>query len=221
MIGIIDYKLSNINSVTNVLRLFNRKFRLIEYNQDISDISMIILPGVGSFKKAMENLKSKNLDRLIKFANDKKIIIFGICLGMQLFYENSEEDGGSDGLGLIRGSVKLIKKNTKQYRVPNIGWRKLNILKKNLLFENIEDNSTFYFVHKYECITQDRNNLIANIDYSKKIDSVINFNNIYGTQFHPEKSQKTGIKLIHNLIQNLKWMSIKILAEHLVFLIQI
>lgn len=204
MIGIIDYKLSNINSVTNVLRLFNRKFRLIEYNQDISDISMIILPGVGSFKKAMENLKSKNLDRLIKFANDKKIIIFGICLGMQLFYENSEEDGGSDGLGLIRGSVKLIKKNTKQYRVPNIGWRKLNILKKNLLFENIEDNSTFYFVHKYECITQDRNNLIANIDYSKKIDSVINFNNIYGTQFHPEKSQKTGIKLIHNLIQNLK-----------------
>lgn len=116
----------------------------------------------------MENLKSKNLDRLIKFANDKKIIIFGICLGMQLFYENSEEDGGSDGLGLIKGSVKLIKKSTKQYRVPNIGWRKLNILKKNLLFENIEDKSTFYFVHKYECITEDRNNLIANIDYSKK-----------------------------------------------------
>lgn len=201
MIGIIDYKLSNINSVSNVLRLFNREFRFIEYNQDISDISMLILPGVGSFKKAMENLKSKNLDRLIKFANDKKIIIFGICLGMQLFYENSEEDGGSDGLGLIKGSVKLIKKSTKQYRVPNIGWRKLNILKKNLLFENIEDKSTFYFVHKYECITEDRNNLIANIDYSKKIDSVINFNNIYGTQFHPEKSQKTGIKLIHNLIQ--------------------
>jgi glutamine amidotransferase len=201
MIGIIDYKLSNINSVSNVLRLFNREFRLIEYNQDISDISMLILPGVGSFKKAMENLKSKNLDRLIKFANDKKIIIFGICLGMQLFYENSEEDGGSDGLGLIKGSVKLIKKSTKQYRVPNIGWRKLNILKKNLLFENIEDQSTFYFVHKYECITEDRNNLIANIDYSKKIDSVINFNNIYGTQFHPEKSQKTGIKLMHNLIQ--------------------
>ena len=71
----------------------------------------------------------------------------------------------------------------------------------DLLFENIEDKSTFYFVHKYECITEDRNNLIANIDYSKKIDSVINFNNIYGTQFHPEKSQKTGIKLIHNLIQ--------------------
>jgi len=201
MIGIIDYKLSNINSVSNVLKLFNREFRFIEYNQDISDISMLILPGVGSFKKAMENLKSKNLDRLIKFANDKKIIIFGICLGMQLFYENSEEDGGSDGLGLIKGSVKLIKKSTKEYRVPNIGWRKLNILKKNLLFENIEDKSTFYFVHKYECITEDRNNLIANIDYSKKIDSVINFNNIYGTQFHPEKSQKTGIKLIHNLIQ--------------------
>jgi glutamine amidotransferase len=201
MIGIIDYKLSNINSVSNVLKLFNREFRFIEYNQDISDISMLILPGVGSFKKAMENLKSKNLDRLIKFANDKKIIIFGICLGMQLFYENSEEDGGSDGLGLIKGSVKLIKKSTKEYRVPNIGWRKLNILKKNLLFENIEDKSTFYFVHKYECITEDRNNLIANIDYSKKIDSVINFNNIYGTQFHPEKSQKTGIKLMHNLIQ--------------------
>ncbi len=134
----------------------------------------------------------------------KKIIIFGICLGMQLFYENSEEDGGSDGLGLIKGSVKLIKKNSKEFRVPNIGWRRLNILKKNLLFESIDDLSAFYFVHKYECHTENKDSLIGNIDYSKKIDSVINFKNVYGTQFHPEKSQKTGIKLINNLTQILK-----------------
>ena len=204
MIGLIDYKLSNINSVANVLKLLGKKFRVIEKYQDISDISMIILPGVGSFKQAMKNIKSQDLDKLIKLANEKKIIIFGICLGMQLFYENSEEDGGSDGLGLIKGSVKLIKKNSKEFRVPNIGWRRLNILKKNLLFESIDDLSAFYFVHKYECHTENKDSLIGNIDYSKKIDSVINFKNVYGTQFHPEKSQKTGIKLINNLTQILK-----------------
>lgn len=203
MIGLIDYKLSNINSVINVLKLLEKKFRLIDNNQDISDISMIILPGVGSFKKAMENIKSLGLDKFIKIANEKRIRILGICLGMQLFYESSEEDGGSEGLGLIKGSVKLIKKSTKEFRVPNIGWRKVNILKKNLIFDNIEDQSAFYFVHKYECHTENKNNLIGNIDYYKKIDAVINFDNIYGTQFHPEKSQKVGIKLINNLTQNL------------------
>ena len=202
MIGLIDYKLSNINSVSNVLRLLDKKFRLIEYEQDISDVSILILPGVGSFKKAMENLRNQNLDRLIKATHERKKRILGICLGMQLLYENSEEDGGSDGLGLIKGSVKLIKKNTKEFRVPNIGWRKLKILKNNLLFNNIEDESAFYFVHKYECITKDKNSLIANIDYSKHIDSAINHKNIFGTQFHPEKSQKLGIKLIKNFIEN-------------------
>ncbi len=202
MIGLIDYRLSNINSVINALKLLKKKFKIINHDQDISNISTLILPGVGSFKKAMENLKTYKLDRLIKSANTEKKKILGICLGMQLFYENSEEDGGSQGLGIINGSVKLIQKNTKEYKVPNIGWRRLNILKKSILFDQIEDQSAFYFVHKYECITKNKNNLVANINYSKEIDSAINHKNIFGTQFHPEKSQVVGIKLLKNFLEN-------------------
>ena len=199
-IGIIDYNLSNISSVTNVISLLGYKYKIITKFEEPSNYSMFILPGVGSFKKAMINLKNKGLDQMIyKLVSEKKKIL-GICLGMQLFFNHSEEDGGSEGLNLIDGKVYFIEGDKNIYRVPNIGWRYLNITKKSKLLDKIDNKTAFYFVHSLHCKTRNRDNLLGIIDYSQPLDAVIQSDNIFATQFHPEKSQKFGVQLLKNFI---------------------
>ena len=201
MIGIIDYGSSNIASICNALDYLNVHYNLIDNGNEMKKYSKFILPGVGSFKFAMDNLEKKNFIKSIKeLSRKKENSILGICLGMQLFYSWSEEDGGCKGMDLVEGKVLKISSNAN-LPVPNTGWRSCNVTcNDKSLFNNIEENPYFYFVHSYGCHAEDPQYVSSTIDYGGAIDSSFNKKNLYGTQFHPEKSQKIGMHLLKNFI---------------------
>ena len=200
MIGIIDYGLSNLNSICNATLKLNQKIKLVDSKTNFEQFNKIILPGVGSFPKAIENLKKQKLFDIIKkqVLIDKKPIL-GICLGMQLFFEYSSEDIGSEGIGILKGKVKSLNV-TKEFKVPNIGWRQIKVDQKGVLLKNIEENPIFYFIHKYACFSEEQNLIKSTLKHSHEFDCLIEKENIFCTQFHPEKSQKIGIKLLENFI---------------------
>ena len=201
MIGIIDYGLSNINSIANAVLKLNHKYEVVDDQKKLNKFSKIILPGVGSFPKAIKNLKEKKLfDSLKKFILHEKKPFLGICLGMQLLFQYSSEDEGSEGLGVLSGKVKQLTPN-KNFKVPNIGWREIEIIKKSILLNDIQDKPIFYFVHKYACFSLKKKNTIAELNYVNKFDCIVEKENIFATQFHPEKSQKTGLKLLSNFLK--------------------
>ena len=201
MIGIIDYGLSNINSIANAVLKLNHKYEVVDDQKKLNKFSKIILPGVGSFPKAIKNLKEKKLfDSLKKFILHEKKPFLGICLGMQLLFQYSSEDEGSEGLGVLSGKVKQLAPN-KNFKVPNIGWREIEIIKKSILLNDIQDKPIFYFVHKYACFSLEKENTVAELNYANKFDCIVEKENIFATQFHPEKSQKTGLKLLNNFLK--------------------
>ena len=201
MIGIIDYGSSNIASITNALDYLEVDYKLIDNGNEMMKYSKFILPGVGSFRFAMENLEKKNFIKSIKdISNKKDNSILGICLGMQLFYSWSDEDGGCKGMDIIKGKVSKIN-GKGNLPVPNTGWRLCSILgNRKTLFNGIEENSHFYFVHSYGCHADENQYVTSTINYGSVIDSSFNKKNLYGTQFHPEKSQKIGMSLLQNYI---------------------
>jgi glutamine amidotransferase len=195
MIGLLNYGLGNINAFSNILKNLNIEFKIPENEDDILTCDKFILPGVGSFDEAVTKLKSKNYfeileDDVIK----KKKFILGICVGMQIFLNNSEE-GSSLGLGWIDGEVK--KFNINKLRVPHIGWNKIKIINKNKFLEDIEDHE-FYFLHSYYCEIKSKDSIITTTNYNIDFCSAFISENIFGIQFHPEKSHDSGIKLINN-----------------------
>jgi len=195
MIGLLNYGLGNINAFSNILKNLNIEFKIPENEDDILTCDKFILPGVGSFDEAVTKLKSKNYfeileDDVIK----KKKFILGICVGMQIFLNNSEE-GSSLGLGWIDGEVK--KFNISKLRVPHIGWNKIKIINKNKFLEDIEDHE-FYFLHSYYCEIKSKDSIITTTNYNIDFCSAFISENIFGIQFHPEKSHDSGIKLINN-----------------------
>ena len=198
MIGIIDYGLSNLNSICNAILKLNQKIKLVDSKTNFEQFNKIILPGVGSFPKAIENLKKQKLFDIIKkqVLIDKKPIL-GICLGMQLFFEYSSEDIGSEGIGILKGKVKSLNV-TKEFKVPNIGWRQIKVDQKGVLLKNIEENPIFYFIHKYACFSEEQNLIKSTLKHSHEFDCLIEKENIFCTQFHPEKSQKNGLMLLKN-----------------------
>ena len=201
MIGIIDYGLSNISSIANAVLKLNYKCEVINNQKEFGKFDKIILPGVGSFPKAIENLKKQNLfDSLKNFITNEKKPFLGICLGMQLLFEHSAEDGGSKGLDVLSGKVKQLIPNGN-LKVPNIGWREIEIRKKNILLNGINDKPIFYFVHKYACYSSEKKNTVAELNYVNKFDCIVEKDNIFATQFHPEKSQKTGLQLLSNFLK--------------------
>lgn len=198
--GVIDYKINNITSVISSLEQLNLNYKIVNSsnaNKQLQKINALILPGVGSYPEAMKKLKYKNFDKKIKFqVLKKKKPILGICLGMQLLTESSEEFGLTNGLALIPGKVVKIK--AKRLMVPNIGWNKVYFKKKNLLFKHCGYlTGNFYHVHSYyvKCLNKYK---IAEINYETKIAVAINNKNIYGVQFHPERSHKNGLQLLLN-----------------------
>ena len=207
-IAIIDYESGNISSVINSFKKvsINQNIEVkIEVTSDLKTIlssDKIILPGQGSFKNCTESLeKIKGLkDTLNEFAIIKKKPLFGICVGMQMFADVGYEEAETKGLGWIAGIVSKINNQEGKYKLPHIGWNEVNIVKKSKMFNNVKNNSHLYFVHSYEFIPEDKDVVSATTEYSSSIVCSVEKENIFGTQFHPEKSDKEGLKIIENFI---------------------
>jgi len=204
-ITIVDYNSGNISSVINSFQEVARDKVNIEVTSDLNKIKTsdkVVLPGQGSFKSCVEALKNINglVDALNQFViNDKKPIL-GICVGLQMFADIGYEEIETRGLGWIPGKVSKIDNQNGKYKLPHIGWNQIDILKNNKIFKNIENNSHMYFVHSYEFIPEDKNVILATTNYSSKIVCAVEKENIIGTQFHPEKSDKLGLQIIKSFI---------------------
>ena len=197
-IGIINYGVGNLRSVKNSLDYLGIANKIIAKPKDFDQCNKIILPGVGAFSPAMVRLKKLGFDKkIIEFANNGKPIL-GICLGMQLLFQSSQEGGLHKGLGLIKGEVLPFNKKVKTLPIPHVGWNDIYKNKNSLLFNNIDSGSSFYFVHSFYCKPDEKSATIANTDYGINFSAAISKGNIFGCQFHPEKSQSTGLKLLEN-----------------------
>lgn len=197
MIQIIDYGVNNISSIKNCLNKINIKSQVIITPDDVSPGDKLILPGVGSFGIAMKKLKEKNWPKFIKkFLENKKNYILGICLGMHLLANKSYEDGENEGLKLVDTDVKRLSDLECVNKLPHVGWNSIEIIKKSEIFNLIPAEIDFYFVHSY--VMMMNKYVIANFNYGKKYVAAIQKENIFGFQFHPEKSSKAGQLLLKN-----------------------
>lgn len=199
MIGIIDYGVGNIKAFTNIYKNLNIPFKIVKDISEFQNITKLILPGVGSFDHAMTSLENSGMkEKLDELVLDKKMPVIGICVGMQMLAKSSEE-GTLNGLGWIDGIVKKFDKSKiNNGPLPHMGWNNLNIEKKNKIFENLEENPRYYFLHSYYFECHNRDNVIATATYGEKFDCMINNENIYGIQCHPEKSHHNGMQLLKN-----------------------
>ncbi len=199
MICLIDYGMGNLNSVEKALRKVQLPFFTSSDPNDLSQATHLILPGVGFFEQGIKNLQNSGfISALRQELFEKKKPLLGICLGMQLLFESSEEGGECvPGLGFIRGKIVHFKISQPNLKVPHVGWNDVFYKEKISLFEGIEDRSNFYFVHSYHAILEE-NASIALTNYDYDFVSAVQKENIFGTQFHPEKSQKKGLKLLEN-----------------------
>jgi len=200
MIAIIDYGMGNIHSVQKALESMGAKTVVTNKPADIKACDKAVLPGVGAFDDAMEELKKHNLiSALTEYIRNKKIFL-GICLGMQLLFESSEEARVSNGLRLLKGTVKKFE-NKDNLKVPHMGWNQLKVKNSNCpLLKDIPDNSYVYFCHSYYPKPQDERIIAATTDYGIDFTSILWQDNIYGAQFHPEKSQEVGLKILRNFV---------------------
>jgi len=197
MIALLNYRFGNIKAFDNILSNSNINYKIIENFENIKIFSKIIIPGVGHFKSASN--KIKKLTYFEKF-NDQvlseKIKVLGVCVGMQIFATESEEDESAKGLNWI--DIKIKKLNFYELKYPHMGWNKIKLNSNDPIIYNIEDNAELYFLHSYAYGLSDKFDTLAYSEYGEKFSSIIKFKNIYGFQFHPEKSNEIGIKLIKN-----------------------
>ena len=204
-VAIVDYNSGNIRSVINSFSEVARDKVKIEITSDLNKIKSsdkVVLPGQGSFKSCIDALKSINglVDTLNEFAINNKRPLLGICVGLQMFASIGYEETETKGLGWISGKVSKINNQNNKYKLPHIGWNQINIVKDSRIFKDIENSSHMYFVHSYEFIPDDKNVISATTEYSSNIVCSVEKENIFGTQFHPEKSDKIGLKIINNFI---------------------
>ena len=204
-VTIVDYSSGNISSVINSFKEVAQNKATIEVTSDLNKIKSsdkIVLPGQGSFKSCVDALnKISGLnDTLNEFVIVNKKPLLGICVGLQMFVDVGYEETETKGLGWISGKVSKINNQNGKFKLPHIGWNQINILKDSKIFKQVENNSHMYFVHSYEFIPKDNKVISATTDYSTKVVCSVEKENIFGTQFHPEKSDKTGLKIINNFI---------------------
>ena len=208
-IAIIDYETGNLKSVSKALELASNNvlkksnIEIINSAKNLNNFDKVVLPGQGSFKQCFQSLNSIYgiLDGLTDFVIVKKKPILGICVGMQLFSSFGDEDGGSDGLGWIEGKVKKISLQDLSLKLPHMGWNNIQISSNSKLLNGINNDSHFYFVHSYSFDVDKKKYVSATTNYSIEIVSAIEKENIFGTQFHPEKSQSNGIKILENFVK--------------------
>lgn len=199
MITIVDYGMGNVGSIVNMLKRIGVASYVACHKNEIEGADKIILPGVGAFDAAMERLESNNMiDALNQKALNEKVPVLGICLGMQLMTKGSEE-GHRKGLGWIDAYTKKFSVTVNGYKIPHMGWNTVQQKQNIALVSNIPDDARFYFVHSYYVQTANSNDTIASTRYSCEFDSMItNGTNLFGVQFHPEKSHKFGMKIFEN-----------------------
>ena len=199
MLVIIDNEMGNIQSVANALVKLNVEYIISNEIATVEQASSLIFPGVGAFPMAMANLKKLSLDEVLKEKLvEKNTPFLGICLGMQLLFEESDEQILTKGLGLLKGKVNRISSDTG-YPVPHVGWNRVNTTKKNPLFHNIDPEARFYYDHLY-FVTETDQDIFASLTYGEEMGVGAWKDNIFGVQFHPEKSQRNGLKLLRNFV---------------------
>ena len=204
-ITIVDYSSGNISSVINSFKEACKNNYKINVSSDLKIISnsdKIVLPGQGSFKSCVEALnKIEGLNETLnQFVFDQKKLLLGICVGMQMFADVGYEEIETKGLGWISGKVSKIDNQNGKFKLPHIGWNEITIIKDGNIFKNVKNKSHMYFVHSYEFVPEEKNVISSITDYSTNIVCSVEKENIFGTQFHPEKSDKLGLKLIENFI---------------------
>ena len=204
-VTIVDYNSGNISSVINSFREVAKDRVNIEVTANLKKIKSsdkVVLPGQGSFKSCVDALN--NISGLVESLNDfvltNKKPLLGICVGLQMFADVGYEEIETKGLGWISGKVSKIDNQNGKFKLPHIGWNQINILKDSKIFKDIENNSHMYFVHSYELVPNDKRVVSSITDYSTDIVCSVEKENIFGTQFHPEKSDKIGLKIIDNFI---------------------
>ena len=205
-VTIVDYQSGNISSVINSFTEVTKGKVNLEVTSDIKKIKSsdkIVLPGQGSFKSCVGSLNSINglADTLKEFAITNKKPLLGICVGLQMFADVGYEEAETKGLGWMSGKVSKIDNQKGKFKLPHIGWNEIEIQKESELFKDIKNKSHMYFVHSYEFIPEDKSVISATTDYSSKIVCAVEKENLFGTQFHPEKSDKIGLKIIENFLK--------------------
>lgn len=199
MIAIVDYDAGNIKSVEKALEYIGEQPFVTRDSETILSADKVILPGVGSFGDAMEKLQKYGLVEILHEVVKKGIPLLGICLGLQLLFESSEETPGVHGLGVLKGKVVRIP-DKAGYKIPHMGWNSININTKSELFRGIPENSYVYFVHSYYLHAEDRSIVTAQTEYGTAIDAAVEKDNVFACQFHPEKSSEVGQQILKNFI---------------------
>ncbi|MCP1310030.1 imidazole glycerol phosphate synthase subunit HisH [Paenibacillus tyrfis] len=196
MIAIIDYGMGNLHSVASAVERLGYRGVIVSDEQELLQAEGAILPGVGAFGDAMEHLRESKLDAAVKRYADSGKPLLGICLGMQLLFSRSEEHGLHEGLNLLPGDVVRFQGD---YKVPHMGWNKLEFRQASPLFEEVEEGHV-YFVHSFHVKPEQPGDLLAVTDYYQQVTAIVGRNNVFGMQFHPEKSGSVGMKLLGNFL---------------------
>ena len=198
MIALIDYGVGNLYSVEKALNFVGGNVKITSSAEDLRQAEKIILPGVGAFGDCMKNLEATGLIPTILEEVAKKKFLLGICVGLQILFEESEESPNVKGLGIFKGKVKKI--SAKNLKIPHMGWNSVEMTNSKL-FADVKKNSYFYFVHSYHAAPFEKNFIIATTDYEEKITAAVESENIFATQFHPEKSGDVGLKILKNFVE--------------------
>ncbi len=196
-IAIIDYGLGNVKSVANALAALDIDSVLTSDQQKLADVEGLILPGVGAFGDGMDNIRDMGLyEVILREVKDKCKPILGICLGMQLLADGSDEFGAHEGFGFIPGWAKRLTPSARSFKVPHIGWNDIEVTIQEPLFNSIEETPDYYFVHSYYFEAKNESDVSAWCDHGGRFAAAVQIDNVFGVQFHPEKSQKAGISLL-------------------------
>ena len=203
MVAIIDYDAGNIKSVEKAFEYLGADTVITRDPKEIYRADHVVLPGVGAFSDAMKKIEEYGMESPIKEVINKNIPFMGICLGLQLLFDSSEESEGVSGLGILRGKIVRIPNTDKEgtyYKVPHIGWNNLSFPREGKLFKGLDDESYVYFVHSYYLQAEDKSIVTATTDYSVRIEASVEKDNVFACQFHPEKSSEVGMKILKNFL---------------------
>lgn len=199
-ITMIDYGASNIRSAQKAFEYVGANVTLTDDPDIIRRAEKMVLPGVGAFGPGMAKIKSKNIDLAIHENVNAGVPLLGICLGMQFLFEQSDEMGRHEGLGLLRGSVTRFDLVDNKLKIPHMGWNQINHQENHRLLASVPSGAHTYFVHSYYCRPAESMVVIANTDYGGEFASIVGQDNVFGIQFHPEKSQKRGLQILKNYV---------------------